>query len=622
MRFLDLWFNLRGPVAPSDEVVVVAMDEDSYGVLGVSPNQAWPRALHAKLVERLADAGARLVVLDVLFFGDGPSANADSELAEALRRVPAIIGADIREVKDERGTRQMLDLPLKQFREAGKVALIGLPEDGERVRRFLLPSVRYSGDVIGDLSSLAAAASDLKEEPGRRDLLNYYGPARTIRTYSYYQVIDPEVPLPLERLRGKIVFVGLSLGTALGPAQKDAHLTSYSRRGRMYGVEIHATATANLVRGDWIRRSSAEQEAGWLALLAAIATLGLLYLRPMWGAIFVVGYIVAWSGLAYWSFLRGQLVPGAVLAVLVLPATYTKATLTNYLITRLQQLRLERAFRFYLSPEMAREVTRNPQALELGGQEVECTALFTDIAGFTTVAEKMKPAEVGQMLNAYFTEVMNAIFDNRGTVIQFIGDSVYALWGAPAKTSDHARLCCEAAQAIRGEIERFNRSGRFPPLHTRFGMNTGPVLVGNLGSKRRFDFTGIGDTVNLASRVEGLNKYFGTTILITDSTRTQLPAEMSSLKMGLIRALGKTLPVGLHALFSESVSASVAEKWNEACARFVARDWQRAGEMFEATAREEQRLAKAAKLYHDQMNLHRDTRLPEEWQGEIIFTAK
>jgi adenylate cyclase len=271
---------------------------------------------------------------------------------------------------------------------------------------------------------------------------------------------------------------------------------------------------------------------------------------------------------------------------------------------------------------MAREVARNPQALQLGGEEVECTAMFTDIAGFTSIAERMKPAEVSQMLNSYFTEVMDAIFERRGTVIQFIGDGVYALWGAPAKTSEHARLCCEAALAVQVEIEHFNQSGRFPPLKTRFGVNTGQVLVGNLGSKRRFDFTGIGDTVNLASRLEGLNKYFGTTILIADSTRAQLPPEMASLKMGLIRAVGKTLPVGLHTLFREPVSTGVSAKWAEAWVRFVARDWDAAEVLFSAVGKEEPRLTRAARLYHDQISAHRMTTPSNGWQGEIIFTTK
>ena len=359
-----------------------------------------------------------------------------------------------------------------------------------------------------------------------------------------------------------------------------------------------------------------------LGLLAALVSLAMLNVRPVSGALILVGYAAAWAALAYWAFLRNSFAPGASLAVIILPATYLGTTLYNYLGARLQQVRLERAFKFYLSPEMAREIARNPQALRLGGEEVECTALFTDIASFTSTAEQMKPDEVARMLNAYFTEVMDAIFEQRGTLIKFIGDAVFALWGAPIKTADHAKLCCEAALAIHREIDRFNQSGRFPPLQTRFGINTGPMVVGNMGSARRFDFTAIGDAVNLASRVEGLNKYFGTTILVTDSTRAQLPAEVLSLKLGMIRVVGKTQPIGLHTLFQKPVSDSVAAQWNNAHAKFTARDWQAAEELFAAIAPAEPRLAKAAELYCHQIELHRLTPPPQDWQGEIIFTSK
>ena len=404
--------------------------------------------------------------------------------------------------------------------------------------------------------------------------------------------------------------------------QSDAFLTSFADAGRMFGVEIHATAAANLIEGKWIRRGSVTAETLALGLVSVLLTLALLHARPVRGALLVVGYAAGWGGVAFWSLQRGVFVPGAALALVVAPLTYFGATLANYLVTRQRERRLERAFQLYLSPEMAREIARNPGELQLGGEEVECTALFTDIAGFTTVAERMKPAEVSRMLNAYFTEVMDSVFDKRGTVIQFIGDGVYALWGAPVKTSEHARLSCEAALATEAAIERFNQSGRFPPLRTRFGLNTGPVLVGNLGSTRRFDFTGIGDTVNLASRLEGLNKYFGTTILITESTRAQTPATIASLQMGLIRAVGKTRPVGLHALFAPPLDPALVSQWDGARASFTAREWEKAAAEFAAVEQSEPRLAQAAVLYQEQIARHRPAAPPPDWQGEIIFTTK
>ncbi len=625
LRFLDLWFNVRGPVAPPENVVIVAMDEESYDHFGISLNQAWPRSLHAKLLRRLAECGAKRVVFDVLFLGDGPDAAADRELAEAMRSVPTVIGADVGEEKDQdhpniQSKVRTLLLPADKFREVASLGLVGVRKQGERARHFFLPDSLMVRDMVDQLPpSLASVASGVTNQLGARDLIRFYGPRWSVRTILYEQVLDPDQPVPAEVFRDKIIFVGLNLKTELGVAQKDAYPTPF---GETFGVEIHATAAANLLKGDWIKRQSKMVEAIELALVAALVTLALLLVRPTWGALVLTGYGAGWGLLAYTSFLRGWFLPGATLAVIVLPFTYLGATLTNYLGAQLKQLRLQRAFQQYLSPEMAREIAQNPDALRLGGEEVECTAMFTDIAGFTTIVEKMKPGEVSRMLNAYFTEVMDAVFDQRGTMIQFIGDGVYALWGAPIKTAEHACLCARAALEVQAAIERFNQSGRFPQLHTRFGINTGPVLVGNLGSVRRFDFTGIGDTVNLASRLEGLNKQFGTTILMTDSSHAQLPPGFHSLKLGLIRAVGKTLPVGLFTVFHEAVAATVVEQWATGCERFVARDWPAAGELFSAAGAQDKRLAKAAELYRRQIELHQSNPPPPEWQGEIIFTSK
>ncbi len=646
LRFFDLWFNLRGPVAPPANIVVVAMDEDSYQAIGFPLNQAWPRAAHARLLQRLKAAGARRVVFDVLFLGESADPVADRQLAEAMAGLPVVVGAELGRVEEAGITREALLLPAELLRtNALAVGLVGLPEDGEFVRRFLnetselalgLPTlaeaaiggtphpdplpIGWGEGIRKQVSSPRLRGEGQGEGPGPRDFLNLYGPARTITTYSYYQVIDPEMPLPAEKLRDKIVFVGLCLRTELGPAQKDSYLTSFAQRGRTYGVELHATAAANLQAQNWIHRASRTREAVGLAMLALLAAFLLLTLRPLVGASIWVAFAGTWSVVAYLSFLTGQFRPGATLTFVVLPVTYLGSTLYFYIITRRQQRQLEKAFRLYLSPEMAREVARNPQALKLGGEQVEATAMFTDIEGFTSIAEKMQPDEVAQMLNAYFTEVMDAIFEQRGTLIKFIGDAVFGLWGAPIKTPDHAQLCCDAAMAIRTEIEKFNASGRFPPLKTRFGMHTGPMVVGNLGSARRFDFTAIGDSVNLASRVEGLNKQFGTTILVTDSTRARLAAGTLSLKLGLIRVAGKTQPVGLHTLFQNPVA--VGPRWDEALASFCARDWNTAARAFDEVGSQEARLAKAAALYQNQIKALRDTPPASGWQGEIVLDKK
>ena len=618
MRFLDLWLNLRGSRPPPSDVVVVAMDEESYKNLGFSLNQAWPRAAHAKLLRQLKQAGARKVVLDILFFDAGTDPAADDALARALGAIPSVIGADLGMVEQNSYNTEALLLPIEEFRTKARVALVGLPEEREFVRRFLTPG----SEQARGLPTLAEEAVEGKAHPGPRDLINYYGPTRTIRTFSYYQALESEHPLPPETFRNKIVFVGLSMRTELGPAQKDAYLTSFTGRGRTFGVEIHATAAGNMLEGSWIRRSTRAREIAILAIVAAIVVFGLFFLRPVVGAIVVAAYALGWAAIAYGSFCANRFLPGATLGVATLPLAYLSTTLYYYIVTVRERRRLVRAFQFYLSPEMAREVALNPQALRLGGEKVEATALFSDIAGFTGIAESLPPEEVARMLNAYFTEVMNEIFENRGTLIKFIGDAVFALWGAPIKTPNHAQLACETALAIQRNIERFNASGRFPALHTRIGIHSGPMIVGNLGSARRFDFTAIGDTINLASRVEGLNKYFGTSILITVAVRDQLNGPLPLVRLGAIRPVGMKLPVDLYALLTKPIPTESGKLWEEALGRFTARRWTEAATAFGNVAASAPSLQKSAALYLEQVDKHRSQPPSDTWRGEISFLAK
>ena len=624
LRGLDWWFHLRGPIAPPADVAIVLLDDSSREALGLLPNQPWPRSAHALLLHRLKQAGARNVVFDVLFLGPSADPAADEQLAAALGTMPTVLGAEYFQQDQGNFVAEGVNRPYDAFaNRAGALGLVNFPEHDGWVRCFWMNRPTASQGLPTLSEAAVAGQSPPPVRPHVGDFLNYYGPPGTIPTYSYYQAVEPTTnrpataPEPLEQFRNKIVFVRPATA-----GSEDAFLTPFYQYGRMPGVEIHATAAANLISHQWIRRGPRWLETTGLALLAAAFGLILIQLKPHWGFSALLGFSAAWVGLAYGGFREQIFVPGMLLVCIVLPATYTGSTLYYYLVTRREQRKLERAFQFYLSPEMARTVARDPAALRLGGEKVVATALFTDIENFTGIAEQMPPDQVAAMLNAYFTEVMNAIFEKQGTLIKFIGDAVFALWGSPIKTPDHARLACEAALAIQQEIQKFNASGRFPPLRSRIGIHTGPMIVGNMGSARRFDFTAIGDTVNLASRVEGLNKYFGTYLLITEPTAAQLHGALPLLTLGAFRVVGKQTAIRLHALLPEPFPATTGQQWTAALAEFESRHWETAGEQFTALTRDEPRLHKAATLYLDQIQRHQTTPPPADWHGEIIFTSK
>lgn len=627
MGALNYWFLLRGKGAPPQDIAIIAMDELSYRDLNVPLSQAWPRRLHAALIERLAELGAKRAVFDVLFLDPGSDPEGDKALAHALTKLPVYLGAEsaVQNIAGAGGAFSIEELlePYEPFsRAAAGLALVSLPEHDGAVRKFLTAR----SERTADLPSLAEAGagfapSDSKTRPGPRDLINYYGPARTIPTLSYYQVLQKERPIPESLIKDKVVYIGLALRTDTGPAQKDIFETSYGGL-RIFGVEIHATAAANLMKGDWIKRFSSVTETAVEVALATAVGYSIVSSGPIVGGIVVAGALIAWCAASIALFFGGIFLPGALLVIVLLPALYLMTTIYYYLVVRRSAKQMQNAFELYLSPETARQLSQGDSAAALGGTKLWATALFTDIQDFTKITESMPAEKVAEMLNAYFTEVMEVVFQNKGTLIKFIGDAVFVLWGAPVRIDNHAELAVRTGIALGKEVERFNQSGRFPALHTRVGINTGPMVVGNLGSKRRFDYTAIGDSVNLASRVEGLNKYLGTTLLFTESTRKDAGDTITAVKVGQVRVAGKSESVWLYTTFDPPPASNVGNAFNQFLEDFRLRKWPESLAVLNEIEAREPQLGRVCLLYKGIIESYMQAPPAPGWAGELEFSHK
>lgn len=620
----DLWFSIRGVTAPPSQIAIIAIDERSYDQLKVPLDQAWPRALHAKLLERLAEYGVKRVVFDILFIDPSSNADADKSFADAIAKVPTILGveASTQQVSSGGGSYVIEDVltPYDPFMKvAAGTGLVGLPSDEGTIRRFLVQRTEQTRD----LASLAEAGAELTPAhqplPGARDLINYYGPTRTVPIYSYYQVLDDQKRLPPQALQGKTVYVGLLLRTDIGPAQKDMFMSPFG--GNIFGVEVHATAAANLLTKSWIARSSAFVEKLCAIVFIVAITVALLSVSPLIGGVIWIVSAILWLIGSFLLFRAGFFLPGIVPVLVVAPLILLSATLYYYFVVKRSELAIRSAFELYLSPDMVKSL-KTSGAASLGGEKLWATALFTDIEGFTRITEEMPAERVAQMLNDYFTEVMEVVFKNEGTLIKFIGDAVFVLWGAPLKIANHSERAVKTALAIDAEVKKFNASGRFPPLNTRIGVNTGPMLVGNLGSKKRFDYTAIGDSVNLASRVEGINKYLGTTILFTEATRRDAGDTLSSLRVGSVNVVGKKDVVDLYTVFPDPIGNSQKDMWEQALSSFVKRDWQQAEAQFERITRDIPMLATIAESYRGFIRDLSAHPPDSGWNGQIIFKEK
>ncbi len=620
----DQFLRLKGRKTPPPGVVVIAIDEPSYKELNVSFDKPWPRKLHAEMLNRLKEFGAKRVVFDVLFTGPSSDPEADNLFTAALAAMPTVVGvqSSVRYVTNQAGGYFLedFDRPYEPFRKASREALVGLHDKNGVIRNF--PA--YRTDQERSYPFLAQAGAGLQTNapfPSSRDLIRYYGPGRTIPIISYWEVLQNELPIAKDLIKDAVVYIGLLLRSDTGGAQKDSYYSPFGSP-MIFGVEVHATLTANVLKEDWISRPSRGVEAGLQGLLSAGVAFAALSATPVVVAALVGALVIVWSIAGFVLLGQGVFLAGAATVIGILPAIVLVSALVSYVSARRAELSLRSAFSLYVSPDMVPKLQQEGGALKLGGEKMWLTAIFTDIADFTSISEDMPAERTSEMLNAYFTEVMEVVFKNQGTLLKFIGDAIFAIWGAPIKIQNHAELALQTALAIQREVEKFNASQRFPALKTRVGVHTGPMLVGNLGSSRRFDYTAIGDSVNLASRIEGLNKYFGTTILFSEATRKDAGGFAGAVSIASVRVKGRKEAVQLYTMFDPPLSADSLSEWNGALQAFGSAQFSVCQSGLEKVQAREPRLATACTLYTKLSSKYLSAPPPQGWSGEVDFDEK
>ncbi|MDH3628449.1 MAG: adenylate/guanylate cyclase domain-containing protein [Acidobacteriota bacterium] len=626
----DFLFKLRGARPAPTGVVVVAIDDASFIERGVDPLAPWPRELHAELVRILKDRGARSVAFDVLFETPGdPASDVQFELA-LFDANNVVLGSTIDRTEDPRFRQARLIEPYRPFAEsAAAVGEVSMPQDGDGV-------IRESWLYTGDRPSLALAAYEVatgdlsfRGDRGSR-LIDYYGPPRTINTVSLYQALDPDQYLPDGFFQDRVVFVGLSqvAATQIGES-KDSFPTPFSGGvvGFTYGVEVHATIAANLLEGRHLDRPTIGWIVAWSFGLALLAAFLFIFLRPLTAAVALFAligcvWVVGYGALTFWGRSIAVILPALIQA----PISYGASTLWYYLTTVRQREKIRRAFALYLSPEMSRRISEESESLSLGGEEVVGTALFTDVQGFTSIAEDMTATETAKMLNEYFSAITTKLFETGGTLIKYIGDAVFAIWGAPVRMEDHAPRACRAALAMAAQQES---TGDSPAsrLVTRIGVHCGPMLVGNLGSSQRFDYTAIGDTINLAARLESLNKTTGTRVLVSGEAIAAAGDEFISRFLGRVRVVGRADPVELYELLGShetpgSIDADTLSIFGDAVTQFTSRRFREAVAGFEETCRRRGGTDGPSEWYLSTIAGFESDPPPQGWDGVIQLAKK
>ncbi len=586
---------LRGPLPPPDNIAVVAIDDDSIKkFLSQGYPPPWPRSFHADLIRALVTGGARAVVFDVVFEGESPDPQEDEELAQAIREagIPIILANYIEVIDDPRFSMVQKGEVLETLVEAGgQVGFATLNPDRDGVirsgRLFVggEPTlVTRTLEALGIEPVYETLPISSYEGDDPEILVNYVGGSRTIPTVSYEQVLAGD-SLPPGVFRDKIVFVGYSLAvTDLSQGGGRDHYPSpfdqLSGTASMPGVATHANLLDTILRGRYIRRLGFWPS--WIMILAPALLISVLVVRVesfTWKILGSLGFSVFFLFLGIWFFVSAQTWLYMIQPLAIMVSAFGLNLLYQYRLTERERAHIRRALSGYVSRQVMNEIMKNPDQLELGGVQVEATVLFSDIAGFSKLSERITPRELAALLNDYFTKMGDIIMELEGMINKYIGDAIMAIWNAPLPSPRHAHLACQAALRMKKAVDAM------APLKMRIGINTGPMVAGNLGHRERMEYTVIGDAVNLASRLEGANKAFGTAIMISETTQGLVQADFLLRRLDRIRVVGKEQPIAVHEVLadrSEPVPAELEElvaSHNGILDAYDSRDWERALEL-------------------------------------------
>lgn len=545
IRNLEAWsFDILStlmPLRPSEPgVVIVAIDEPSFAEI----NERWPwsRATHARLVENLKAAGARAVGLDIVF-AEPSTLEADAALARALDS-RAVLAADREVIALEHGTQVSRVGPLPQLMANGAsfgIISIELDSDGT-VRRLPDSDESFAAALLSHRGGMADAPP--------RALIQYFGGSRSYPTVSYYQALDAGRLLPPGFFKDKIVLVGLSLKVAptTDGAAADAFATPFTlRTGRLTaGVEIHATLFDNLRERLWIAPASLPTIAAVVlacALLGAGTGRASSWRTGVAAAVSLLGILAA----SYLLLRIGRVWLPPVLPLAASAAGFGSRFAFDYARERRLRAAVSQAFSRYVSPALVAELVRNPAALKLGGETRELTVLFCDVRGFTSLSERLKsdPERLTGIINRLLDALSEQVLEARGTIDKYMGDCVMAFWNAPLPEPDHAAAAVGAALRMIEAVETLNialqaEDPNLPRLAVGVGINTGLCVVGNIGSRWRYDYSVLGDTVNLASRLEGLTKEYGASVILGAATAKAVETEFEVNEIDRIAVRGRS----------------------------------------------------------------------------------
>jgi adenylate cyclase len=632
----DLPFRVRGIIYPT-EAALIYMDEQSHSDLQQPYDRPWNRSLHAQLLNKLTAQHVKGVVFDIVFFGPGADPKADEELIQAIKNNgKVILAADYR--TGGFGTanaehEKKFDLPYRPLYHAagGRCGSDFIYTDDDEMPRRHLPADPDNDQLTSEgwtaAAMLGAAVTRNDANKYVPFYFNYYGPSGTIPGLSFSRALaDPD--LATNYFQDKMVFVGARFFTKYSGVRKDEYPTPfsyyYANKPMTGGVEIQATAFLNLLRNERLLRLPITVELSVLVLCGLCAGFGLTLLRPMAASITALTLGFSAAAVNYLMLVHlHRWFAWEIMVLAQLPIAWVFSVAVNSVQLYVEKQKVEQSLSLYLSPKLVRKFAKNPKLLKPGAEKQLLTILFSDIASFTTISEGMDSDDLALSMNEYFqSAVHHCIHATDGTVVKYIGDAIFAFWNAPDWQADHAYRACQAALLFRDQPAQYMNGQE---LITRIGLHTGVANVGNFGSMTRIDYTALGENINLAARMEGLNKYLGTRVLLTADTHESGGSRLITRYLGLFRLKGFEKAVGVYELSGraeqEAESRQLRERFAQALAALAKKDFAAAEAAFQRV-REISPQDGPAGFYLEQIEELRTMTLPATWQGEITLKDK
>ncbi len=569
-KSIDWLFLQRGEIKSVSPIIIVAIDDESFKEM--PERWTWPRNFYATLVNNLKKWGAKVIAFDVIYSEPTvKNPKEDKLFADAIKNAGnVILGMGIFSDVTKSYEKIYPVFPINQF--AANCFSIGLIHHVFDIDSHIRKSYMFLDYNKKRYYSLAleilGAYYNLKKEnikltykeliwdklsiklyKGNQIIINYIGGPKSFTTIPFYKVyygkgIDKKI------FKDKIVLVG-----STSELLHDVFLTPFSTPGVMMpGVEIHANVLNTVFSGKYLKQIG--KVGSFLLLLAiGIFTSFLIFNIKAWQGLFVIVVeIVSIVIASVILFIKGNFIISFVNPIFTVLLCYLSISTYKVTVEEREKRKIKNIFSKYVSKGVVDELLKN-QEVKLGGEKRVVSILFSDIRGFTSMSEKIKPEEVVSILNEYLSEMTDIIFANKGTLDKFIGDAVMAVFGSPVFFKDHAQKSVKTAVMMIKKLDELNEKWKKQgkkTLKIGIGINSGEVIAGNMGSLKRMEYTVIGDNVNLASRLESMNKELGTEILISENTYRQVKDIVNVRKFENVKIRGKEESITVYEVLNIS----------------------------------------------------------------------